>query len=73
MTGTIDKLALLLVIIGVLNWGLIGLFQYDLVGALFGGQGALISRIIFALVGASGLYFITLLIGNRVVKRTKER
>ncbi len=61
-----DKLALLLVIIGALNWGLIGLFRFDLVAALFGGQDALFSRIIYSLVGVAGLYSLTFLMGNRI-------
>ena len=56
-----DRLSLLLVIIGAVNWGLIGLFQFDLVAFLFGGQGALIARIVYALVGAAGLWSISLL------------
>ncbi len=56
-----DKIALLLVIIGAINWGLIGVFQFDLVSYIFGGQGALISRIIYTLVGAAGLWCISLL------------
>ena len=56
-----DRLALILVIIGSLNWGLIGLFQFDLVATLFGGQNALISRIIYTLVGAAGAYAISFL------------
>lgn len=55
------RIALALVIIGAINWGLIGLFQFDLVAALFGGQDALLSRIVYTLVGLSGLYCITLL------------
>lgn len=60
-------LAQLLVIIGAINWGLVGFFRYDLVGALFGGQTAFMSRVIFALVGISGLILIPLLgrTGNR--------
>lgn len=58
---TFRRLALALIIIGAINWGLIGFFQFDLVGALFGGQSALLSRIIFALVGLSGLACISLL------------
>lgn len=50
------QLALILVIIGALNWGLIGFFSFDLVAFLFGGQLSLISRIIYALVGISGVY-----------------
>ena len=46
----LDRIALILVIIGALNWGSIGLFQFDIVGWLFGGQGATISRIVFTLV-----------------------
>lgn len=56
-----DRLSLVLVIIGAINWGLIGLFQFDLVAFLFGGQGALISRIVYAVVGAAGLWSISLL------------
>lgn len=60
-----DRLALLLVIIGALNWGLIGLFRFDLVANLFGGQGALLSRIVYSLVGLAGLWCITLLFRER--------
>ena len=56
-----DKLALTLAIIGSLNWGIICLFGFDAVAFLFGGQMALISRIIYALVGLAGLWCITLL------------
>ena len=56
---------LLLVIIGAVNWGLIGIFQFDLVAYIFGGQSALISRIIYALVGAAGLWSISLLFRDR--------
>ena len=55
-----DKIALALVIIGGINWGLIGLFGFDLVGWLFGGQGAIISRIIFTIVGIAALWCISL-------------
>jgi uncharacterized membrane protein YuzA (DUF378 family) len=47
--------ALLLVVIGAVNWGLVGLFQFDLVATLFGGQSAALSRIVYTLVGISGL------------------
>ena len=56
-----DTLALLLSIIGSLNWGLIGLFKFDLVAWLFGGQAAVLSRIIYAIVGIAGLWCITFL------------
>ena len=57
----INKISLVLVIIGALNRLLIGLFGYDLVGALFGGQMSVVSRIIYSLVGIAGLWCITLL------------
>ena len=53
--------AWILVIIGAINWGLIGFFQWDLVAAIFGGQSAVVSRIIYALVGLAGLWSIMLL------------
>lgn len=62
-----DKIALILVIIGALNWGLIGFFGFDLVASIFGGQGALISRIIYALVGLAGIWCITLLFRDDAV------
>jgi len=61
----LDKIALILVIIGALNWGLIGLFGFDLVATIFGGQSAFISRIVYSLVGLAGLYAITLLFRER--------
>ncbi len=57
-----DTIALILSIIGCLNWGLIGLFQFDLVAWVFGSQAALLSRIIYALVGLAGLWDISLLL-----------
>lgn len=57
----LDITALVLVIIGAINWGLIGFFQFDLVAAIFGGAAAIISRIIYALVGIAGLYAISFL------------
>lgn len=56
----IDKIALVLIIIGAINWGLIGFLKFDLVAAIFGQMSA-ISRIIYALVGISGLWGIKLL------------
>ena len=55
------KVALLLVIIGALNWGLIGFFEYDLVADLFGGQDSVGARIVYSLVGVAGLASIALL------------
>lgn len=57
----IDKIALLLVIIGGLNWGSIGIFSFDIVGWIFGGQNAVGSRIVFVLVALAAIWCITLL------------
>lgn len=56
-----DTICLILSIIGSLNWGLVGIFQFDLVAWLFGGSNALISRIIYTLIGLAGLWCVTLL------------
>lgn len=56
-----DKIALLLLIIGGVNWGLVGIFSFDLVVWLFGGTGALLSRIIYILVAISAVWCISLL------------
>ena len=56
-----DTIALILTIVGAINWGLIGLAKFDLVAWIFGGQTAIFSRIIYALVGLAGLWCITLL------------
>lgn len=68
-----DTIALILVIVGALNWGSIGLFGLDLVGVLFGGQGSLISRIIFTVVGLAGLWAITFLFKDRAVMKETHR
>ena len=56
-----DMIALILSIVGSLNWGLIGIFQFDLVAWLFGSQGALLSRIVYGIIGLAGLWCISLL------------
>ncbi len=53
---TLDVLAAVLLVIGGLNWGLVGLFQFDLVAAIFGGQGAALSRLIYIVVGLAAAY-----------------
>lgn len=53
---TVDLIALILVIIGALNWGLWGFFQFDLVAAIFGGASSGIARLIYAIVGLAGLW-----------------
>ena len=57
----LDRISLILVIIGAVNWGSIGLFQFDIVSWLFGGQDAIISRIIYTLVALAGIWCISLL------------
>ena len=56
-----DILALVLSIIGCISWGLVGLFQFDLVAWLFGGSDMLLSRIVYSVIGVAGLWCITLL------------
>lgn len=57
----LDKIALTLLIIGGINWGSVGLFQFDIVAFLAGGQSGIISRIIYVIVGLSALWCISLL------------
>lgn len=68
-----DKAALVLVIVGALNWLLIGLFQFDLVASIFGGQDALLSRVVYSLVGLAGVYSISLLFRDRNKEATNNR
>ena len=56
-----DRVALILAIIGGLNWGCVGLFRFDLVAYLFGGQTATVSRVVYTLVGLAGLWSISFL------------
>ncbi|MDB5560130.1 MAG: hypothetical protein JWQ36_3064 [Enterovirga sp.] len=59
----LNSITLILVIIGALNWGLVGLFQFDLVAAIFGGQQAALARIVYVLVALAGLYQLIPLFG----------
>ncbi|QSO49048.1 DUF378 domain-containing protein [Alicyclobacillus mengziensis] len=62
-----SRTALVLVIIGAINWLLVGLFHFDLVASLFGGQAAIVSRIVYVVIGLAGLYSISTLFNvNRV-------
>lgn len=56
-----DTIALILSIIGSLNWGLVGIFRFDLVAWIFGGQDAVLSRVVYTLVGLAGIWCISLL------------
>ncbi|MGE7673695.1 DUF378 domain-containing protein [Lysinibacillus sp. NPDC094403] len=60
--SVVYRIALVLVIIGAINWGLIGFFRFDLVAYLFGGQTAVMSRWIYALVGLAGLISLPILV-----------
>lgn len=57
----LDKICLALVIIGSLNWGLVGIFQFDLVAWLFGGSASIVSRIIYTVIALAGIWCISLL------------
>jgi uncharacterized membrane protein YuzA (DUF378 family) len=57
----LDRIALILTIIGSLNWGLIGLFRFDLVAWISGGMNTLLARIIYTVVGLAGVWCISLL------------
>ncbi|MBQ8740822.1 MAG: DUF378 domain-containing protein [Clostridia bacterium] len=59
-----DKICLVLAIIGCLNWGLVGLFSFDLVAWIFGGTGVLLSRIIYTVIALAGVWCISLLFRN---------
>ena len=61
----LDRIALRLAIIGAVNWGLVGVFQFDLVAFICGGQGAVISRVIYTLVAIAGLWCVSLLFRER--------
>ena len=60
-----DRIALILSIIGALNWGSIGLFKFDIVAWIFGGQDAILSRIIYTVVALAGVWCISLLFRSR--------
>ena len=61
----LDRIALILTVVGALNWGSIGLFQFDIVAWLFGGQDALISRIVYTVVALAGIWCISLIFRAR--------
>ncbi len=67
-----DALALILVIVGALNWGSIGIFGLDIVGSLFGGQLSVLSRIIFTVVGIGGLWAITFFFKDKVLNKRND-
>ena len=68
----IDKIALILAIIGGLNWGLIGIFKLDLVALLCGGQTGAVSRIIYVLVGLAAVWCISLLFRQSILQESEN-
>ena len=60
-----DRICLLLVIIGSLNWGSIGLFQFDIVAWMFGGMDSIVSRIIYTVIALAGVWCISRLVRDR--------
>lgn len=62
----LDKISLALVIIGALNWGSIGLFKFDVVAWIFGGQTEPLSRIIYTVVALAGIYSISLMFKKHI-------
>lgn len=68
----LDKLALALIIVGALNWGGIGIFQFDLVAFLFGGSAALGSRIVYTLVALAGIWAISFFFRDNAVSMGKS-
>ena len=68
-----DKVSLLLVILGAINWGLVSVFRFDLVSYVFGGQGAVASRIVYGLIALAGLWCISLLFRDRDHENWRDR
>ena len=62
----LDRISLILVVIGALNWGSVGLFKFDLVSWICGGQGSIVARIIYTLVALAGIWCISLIFRPRV-------
>ena len=63
--GILDRIALLLTVIGGINWGLVGIFRFDVVAWICGGQDAIIARIVYTLVGIAALWCISLIFRDR--------
>ena len=67
-----DTLALILVIIGALNWGMVGLFQFDLIASIFGGMSTVVSRIIYTIVGLAEIWGISILFRRDGIRHSDE-
>ena len=68
----VDKIALILAIVGGLNWGSIGIFGFDLVAFLFGGSDSTFSRVVYTLVGLAAVWCISLLFRENSIVRSEE-
>ena len=68
----LDRISLIIVVIGAINWGAIGIFQFDIVAWIFGGQDAIISRIIYTLVALAGIWCISLLFRRNEMLATND-
>ena len=68
----LDRISLLLVTLGALNWGSVGIFKFDAIAWIFGGQYATVSRIVYTLVALAGLWCISLLFRDRQVLETER-
>ena len=68
----LDRTSLVITILGAINWLLVGLFQFDLVAYICGGQAAVVSRVIYTIVGIAGLWCISLLFRERRSVREGE-
>ena len=62
-----DTIALILSIIGCINWGLVGIFRFDLVAWLFGSSGSLFSRLVYTLIALAGLWCVTFLFRRKAI------
>ena len=60
----VNKIALILIIVGALNWGLVGLFSFDLVAWITGGAGSVLARIIYVIIALAGVWCISMLFMN---------
>lgn len=68
----LDRTSLIITIIGAINWLLVGLFKFDLVAYICGGQTAVVSRVIYTVVGIAGLWCVTLLFRQRVTAPERQ-
>ncbi|MBR5365744.1 MAG: DUF378 domain-containing protein [Clostridiales bacterium] len=61
----LDRISLILVIVGALNWGSVGLFRFDIVSWICGGQGSILARLIYTVVALAGVWCVSLLFRER--------